>query len=248
MIGMISHWVFLSPHLDDAVLSCGGMIWQQVQAGSTVEIWTLCAGDPPAGPRPPFALSLEERWQTGSESAAKRRAEDRAACELLGARAVHFDLPDCIYRRLPDGSPLVKDEDDLWQPLPPGEQALVERLAGQIAAQLPRRCRLAAPLALGDHVDHRLARAAALHLRRAVHFYADYPYSARFKIHRACIEPGWRRERLALSPAALDAWREAIACYTSQITSFWSGLDAMRASVSEYFNQGGGGFLWRKPE
>jgi len=41
------HWIYLSPHLDDAVLSCGGIIWQQVQSGHQVEIWTICAADPP---------------------------------------------------------------------------------------------------------------------------------------------------------------------------------------------------------
>lgn len=246
---MSAHWIFLSPHLDDAVLSCGGLIWQQVQAGSRVEIWTICAGDPPAGERPPFALSLEKRWQTGADAVAARRLEDEAACKRLGARAAHFTLPDCIYRRLPDGSPLVNDEDDLWQPLPPGELPLAERLAGQIAARLPRRCRLVAPLSLGNHVDHRLVRAAAMRLQRSLRFYVDYPYADRPGARiQTYVEPAWHRERYALSTGALEAWQAAVACYASQISSLWSGLDEMCFSLAKFFNQGGGGILWRKPE
>jgi len=38
-------WIYISPHFDDAVLSCGGLIWEQTHKGITVEIWTVCAGD-----------------------------------------------------------------------------------------------------------------------------------------------------------------------------------------------------------
>ena len=57
---MLTH-VYLSPHLDDAVLSCGGMIHRQAQAGERVVVVTVCAGDPPPGPLSDFARSLHER-------------------------------------------------------------------------------------------------------------------------------------------------------------------------------------------
>ena len=78
-------WIYLSPHLDDAAFSCGGLIWEQVKAGETVEVWTICAGEPPEGELPPFARSLHDRWGTGGQTVARRRAEDQAACEVLGA-------------------------------------------------------------------------------------------------------------------------------------------------------------------
>src|SRR5690606_25674008 len=40
-------WIYLSPHLDDAALSAGGWIYDQVQAGNSVEIWNLMCGLPP---------------------------------------------------------------------------------------------------------------------------------------------------------------------------------------------------------
>ena len=39
-------WIYLSPHLDDAVFSAGGLIYEQTQAGTPVEIWTIMCGDP----------------------------------------------------------------------------------------------------------------------------------------------------------------------------------------------------------
>ncbi len=225
------------------------MIWQLVQSGSQVEIWTICAGDPPAGPRPEFAHQIEMRWKTGLQSTGARRAEDEAACARLGANPVHFDLPDCIYRRLPDGEPLVKAEADLWQPVPEAERPRVDQLTAQIAQRLPSRCRLAAPLALGDHIDHRLLRAVSLRLNRAVHFYPDYPYAAHSGVKlNAYIEKTWRRERFPVSETALKAWQDAVACYTSQISSFWVDLAEMHLSLSQYSRQGGGSLLFRKPE
>lgn len=39
-------WIYISPHLDDAVLSAGGLIYEQTRAGHEVEIWTFMCGFP----------------------------------------------------------------------------------------------------------------------------------------------------------------------------------------------------------
>jgi len=137
-------WVYLSPHLDDAVLSCGGLIAAQVRLGHPVLILTVCAGDPPAGELTPLARVLHERWQTGLQTAAVRRAEDLAACARLGAAARHLDLPDCIYRRSPKtGFPVISANEDLFAPIHPDEiplvAALAERLRGRAAGRSDQR-------------------------------------------------------------------------------------------------------------
>ena len=71
------HWIYLSPHLDDAVLSCGGLIWEQVQLGERVEIWTIFAGDPPAEMLTPFAEELHTRWGCGLNAVEIRRLPKR---------------------------------------------------------------------------------------------------------------------------------------------------------------------------
>ncbi len=131
------HWIYLSPHFDDVVLSCGGMVWEQVQSGQEAEIWTVCAGGPgPGDPLSAFAQSLHERWETGPGAVSVRRAEDEAAVQRLGARPRYWNLPDCIYRRLPDGNWLVNGEEDLWQPVHPEEQNVVRRLVEWLAQGL----------------------------------------------------------------------------------------------------------------
>ncbi len=41
--------IYIAPHLDDAVLSCGGQIAQHTATGARVLVVTICAGSPKAG-------------------------------------------------------------------------------------------------------------------------------------------------------------------------------------------------------
>jgi LmbE family N-acetylglucosaminyl deacetylase len=245
-------WIYLSPHFDDVVLSCGGMVWEQVQAGQSVEVWTICAGQPPAeAPYSDFAQSLHARWQTGPEASLVRRAEDEAAAQVLGVRTVYYDLPDCIYRRLPDGSFLVNGEDDLWQPLHPQEVGVAAELANWLKANLCRDDILVSPMTLGSHVDHHLVRAAAETAAAAagcrLAYYADYPYAVRQpEALRAMLQPTWQELCMPVSTAGLAGWQQAIAQHVSQISTFWSGLAEMCAAVESYWRAGGGTCLWQQ--
>lgn len=244
-------WIYLSPHFDDVVLSCGGMVWEQVQAGQVVEVWTICAGAPdPKSALSPFAQLLHERWGVGLEAVPARRLEDEAAVARLGAAARYWTLPDCIYRPLPNGEWLVNGQVDLWQPVHPQEAGVVERLAGWLAAQLTPQDVLVSPLTLGNHVDHRLVRAGAEHASAqvgcALLYYPDYPYAVKPGTEWAGkTGPGWQKDCRAISAPALAAWQESLACYISQISTFWSGRAEMNAALADYLQSGGGACLWR---
>jgi hypothetical protein len=62
----MKNWVFLSTHFDDVVLSAGGLVWELARLGERVGIWTICAGDPPAGkPLTEYAQLLHGFWDIG---------------------------------------------------------------------------------------------------------------------------------------------------------------------------------------
>ena len=178
-------WIYLSPHLDDAALSCGGLIWEQNQIGQTAEIWTICAGDPPEATLSPFARSLHARWQTPKDAVSERRREDQRSCQILNAAWRHLPVQDCIYRRAhaggllsqkADGPYLYTSEASLTGPLHPSETSLVEAISRELAGSLPDGSNLVCPLAIGGHVDHRLTRLAGEKLDRPLWYYADFPY------------------------------------------------------------------------
>ncbi len=226
------------------------MVWEQVQLGQQVEVWTVCAGTPTAGKSlSPFALQLHDRWQTENEVVAARKQEDRAAVTRLGAGLRYWDLPDCIYRQLPDGSWLVNGEEDLWKPVHPLEMPVVERLAAWLRQGLREGDCLVSPLTLGNHVDHFLVRSAVESLDIPLKYYPDYPYAVSAPDGLAeKTGAAWQRVCSPVTQVALAAWQDAVGCYTSQISTFWGGLDEMRVAIETYWHAGGGTCLWEPPK
>jgi len=239
-------WIYLSPHLDDVALSCGGLVWEQAAAGERVTVLTICAGDPPPGRLSEFAEGFHARWGISQEAAATRRAEDLRACQRMGAVTQHFSIPDCIYRLDPgDGSPLYTSEAALFGPLHPVEAGLVVDLQRELSPVLPSMANLVCPLTVGGHVDHRLVRTVAEGLGRPLWYYADTPYVLRAgEVLEGAIS-GMRATNFPVSKRGLKAWIEAIALHTSQISTFWPDLHSMRAEISAYCRQVGGVRLWQ---
>ncbi|GAB4430700.1 MAG: PIG-L family deacetylase [Anaerolineae bacterium] len=241
--------IYLAPHLDDAVLSCGGQIFEETQRGERVLVVTLMAGDPPSG-LSGYAESLHQRWQLAQNAAAARRREDEAACAVLGAEALHWDVPDCIYRADPSGAPLYLSDGDIFGPVHPADRPLVKLLATRLAGLPPAR-RWVAPLTVGHHVDHQLTRQAA---ERAfgsrLLYYEDFPYvqtpgSLDFLQHDAPNEGRWAAEVVPLSEAALPAKVAAILAYNSQLSTFFTGRADLERQVYGYAATVGGERLWR---
>jgi LmbE family N-acetylglucosaminyl deacetylase len=245
--------IYLSPHLDDAVFSCGGMIHQQTQAGERVIVVTICAGGPPVGPFSEFAQSLHERWQTPLEAVAVRRAEDLAALSGLGAEGIHLSTPDCIYRvQAASGAHLYASEEALFGEVHLSELNLIRRMADETARLLRTfpRPHLYAPLGLGHHVDHQLTRQAAEVAGRVHAYFEDYPYVERTREEtRAALESKLALELIYLTPADLEAKVQAIAAYASQLSSFWEDGAAMEAAIRDFAGRVGAGRpaerLWR---
>jgi LmbE family N-acetylglucosaminyl deacetylase len=146
--------VILSPHFDDAVLSC----WHVLAGAGEVLVVNVFAGEPPAG-----TLGWWDRLAGATDSAATIRArseEDRQALALAGREAVNLSFLDSQYRQSHQT---------------PGE--IVEALRGVIV----EGARIYAPASLGDgHRDHTAVRAAALALHAEgvdLTLYADLPHA-----------------------------------------------------------------------
>lgn len=232
--------VYLSPHLDDAVLSCGGLIASQSAAGETVVVVTVCAGDPPPGPLSPFAQALHERWGVAASSG-DRRSEDRMACGRLDASVVHLDVPDAIYRRGPDGESLYPSEEAILGPLHASEPGIVDTVAARIAAACPSEAAVYCPLAIGGHVDHRLTRLAAERLGRPLWYYCDFPYASRDRpLPSELPLPPGEEMVLPLSAEEVQTWASAIAEYHSQLSTFWADVYALYQEVREFHDRTGG--------
>ncbi|MGW7200632.1 PIG-L deacetylase family protein [Streptomyces chryseus] len=222
--------VVLSPHLDDAVLSCGALMAHAV-GRTEVRVATFFT----EGGCPPYTFSGRRYLQqTGHPDAERlyrdRRAEDRDVLERLGVDWLHLGLTDGLFRRKPGASgghpgwvrrvlpepahvyPTYRlhvstgrisryDADTLGC-----VQALVEKLAS------PPHTILLAPSAVGAHVDHVLVRTAAELSGEPVVYYSDFPYNQRHCLDPAFVERNalvgveWSRE-LTTKVALVRAYR-----------------------------------------
>lgn len=247
--------LFLSPHLDDAILSCGATIHQLAAQGESVTVLTVMAGDPPDPlPDTPIVADLHQRWQAGYRPVAVRRAEDERACAQLGAAAIHWMLGDCVYRIAHIAGQVIAlypSEDSLWGPIHPDDPAP----AFLRASALPACTHLYVPLGCRHHVDHRILRDWGLSLQHpSLLLYEEYPYEidATMELERALNYFAPRRpEMLAreVSEGDVRAKLRAIACYESQISTFWPGLPEMERQTRESMLAAGKGVyverFWR---
>ena len=198
------HLVVLSPHLDDAALSCGGLI---AHAASRTKVTVATLFTEAGGA--PYTLSTRRYLsQVGADSAQalyqQRRAEDRAALEPKSITCVHAGLTDAMFRRRP-----VKATRRLAAHLLPelahiypiyrlhltsGRIAAADAATLQDADDFIQRLAdsdrhlLVAPLGVGGHVNHVLARSAAERSGAPVVYYSDFPYNQRSPLPEDFIE------------------------------------------------------------
>lgn len=243
------HWIYLSPHFDDVALSCGGLVWEQVQAGAMVSIWTVCAGSAPHGELSPFAKELHMRWKMDQDAAAQRKLEDLRSCQRLGASYLYFTIPDCIYRRnIHTDESLYISEESLNGPLLPADTHNITLIGEEIKRSIQADVALVCPLSLGNHVDHQLTRLAAEGIGHELWYYQDYPYVLHGKEKLVLIEQeGWENHCFPISHPGLVAWQDSIAYHGSQISTFWMDVLEMRQAISDYLEENNGIHLWRKP-
>jgi LmbE family N-acetylglucosaminyl deacetylase len=196
----------LSPHLDDAVLSCGRLLTRH--PGSTV--LTALAGSPPAWDQ----LTLWDGlcgFGAGDDVLAVRMGEDRAALGVLGASQQIIEARDGQYDPPDPRADLVRS----------GIEAALERLK-------PGTC--AIPLGL-QHPDHQEVRQIALSCVGGAGsdvdwvVYEDLPYgrndpdgSSRAEAVAAIESAGLRLSELRpdLDPD-MTIKAAAVACYPSQL-------------------------------
>lgn len=227
--------VVLSPHLDDAVLSCGALMTYAVEH-VPVTVATLFTE---AGP-PPYTLSarthLRHVGMTDAESLYhERKIEDRTALESIGVTWVHAGLTEALYRRNARSQRFwVKLLPELgyiypvyrWQivsgRLAPADAgtlqdacAFIQRIAGQGPAFV------LAPLAVGGHVDHVLTRTAAERSGARIGYYSDFPYNQRhlpddaFIRRSGLVETRWSR--------LIDTKADLIRAYRTQASALFNG-------------------------
>lgn len=169
--------LLISPHLDDAVLSCGARIAALTATGVTVAIVTV------------FTSAGENATQERLRLYKARKQDDIKAAALLGAETIHLGYTDAPFRnsRYHNFNTLL-----FHHRLPEEERLLVQDIAARLAKlvrdQQPDSVYF--PLGTGGHIDHHIVYESSLLLpgTAVTGYYEELPY--------ALLE-GWSSIRLA---------------------------------------------------
>ncbi len=186
---------FISPHLDDAALSCGDLMSYLVgKTDVTVATVFTQATDGKC------TLSAQKflnqcRYKNAQELFSDRRAEDRAALESLGVRVAHMGFPDALWRK--------RNNPSIWRRFL--GKCLAEFTAVyptyrfharsgkisihdfEITDDIKEKLRaltaglkdyyVFCPQALGGHVDHIIVQKACQETFRELIIWSDFPYN-----------------------------------------------------------------------
>ena len=172
----------ISPHLDDAVLSCGALLAHLAPRHLITVATVFTAAAPPPWSLPARRQLRELGGVDAEDFFAQRRAEDAGVLAGIGAAQAHLGFRDALFRRGRLGPAYPTFRFDAAR----GRVASCDTgLAAEVSARVSEIARtgeaglILAPLGVGRHVDHLITRRAAGELGMGVRtvYYSDFPYS-----------------------------------------------------------------------
>lgn len=227
--------ICVSPHLDDAALSCGGQLIAARHHGLRTLVVTVCTAVPPVSAHySDLAVEFHREWGLAEAQAVTTRlGEDRQAMAILGADDIWLGLDDAIYRM-----PQHYNSRETLFAMPHTSDTLAAQLAPiltQLVHTNPRATWLV-PAGVGMHVDHLCVYAAAQTVLPTAHvrLYEEVPYALNPDViatRRAMLTP-----QLHTTPmgAYLAAKIAAVNCYASQMAALFGDPASMPAQLTAY--------------
>lgn len=238
--------VILSPHLDDAALSCGALLHALRDRISTLVVSISCG----TSRRLTTDGSRKIERRQGHVSSHTRRFEDIAAMHSVNADFVHLSFADGIYRRSPlTGKLIYRNARERWVSPRIDDMAHIEELylvLRRLCLDLGRIL-LVSPMGIGHHVDHQIAAQVAVRLAATAAgaellFYEDFPYVADplvgggdrddplQALNRLHLAP---TRRFAL-PVDVDAKLTLLQLYATQVPALFGDNDGMRERIAKH--------------
>jgi LmbE family N-acetylglucosaminyl deacetylase len=198
--------LFLSPHLDDAVLSCGALM-AALTGHCSLTVVTIFTT---AGPRPHTRAARSFIRQCSATDAATlfsaRRTEDQEVLKCLGASHLHLGIADALYRRREFNSSAARRLGRLLPELvhryptyrfdiakgrvARGDRPLIADLTTQMTDLIRQTSAelIFCPIGVGRHVDHLITRTIGQQYPDRVIYYSDFPYNQSFTADSEFIE------------------------------------------------------------
>ena len=238
----------LSPHLDDAVFSVGGLMAALADEGHELHVVTCFTRSVSRPTDFALACQLDKGLSAEVDYMQLRREEDVRACALLNAQPHWLDLPEAPHRGYHSAAALFGDlveEDTVQSEL----QECLERAVANIEPDL-----ILSPQGIGHHVDHRQVVQTVVRLQEQFQnpfflrwydepYLSHHPeqYPARTTeaddpgwdvLHQLATHPGSAIVQIDVEPVA-ERKIAACAAYATQVGFQFGGAAAIRAGLAK---------------
>lgn len=160
------NYIFISPHLDDAILSAGGLIHYLKDKGKVKIITVFTKGD---------------------EIFSKRKIEDINVCQYLGIGYLHLGFIDALWRDSYNSmediyiNKIISTKEEQYL-----EKAIIDKLKKTIDNN--KYTVIFAPLSMGNHIDHKIVNKICQDNFTDVIYWEDYPYNLKSNLPKEFIK------------------------------------------------------------
>ncbi len=171
--------IFLSPHMDDAVLSAGNYMLQLLK--NRKEIMTIAVftsfGSRPISLNAQIYL-IKSGFFSLHSFAKKRKEEDINAMRFLHTPYTHLDYIDGAFRKTTKGTHIYPTFRKLFSGIITHEdEKHMQTWRRKIMSFCKKTDIIYAPLGIGNHADHIIVNRIAQTLPNKIYFWLDQPYA-----------------------------------------------------------------------
>lgn len=188
------HCVFLSPHQDDAVLSCGALLaaLNGKTKVSVINVFTKAHKNAYTLSAKTF-MKYSNNYKSATALYVEREKEDKEVLANVGVIPQNLGLEDALFRQKGKKSFLGKLLPEFNHVYPTYRWHILQQVAKndpalEILTRAVKRYKnkqtiVFAPTGLGNHADHRLVRLVSESLFDNLVLYSDFPYNNRLNTY-----------------------------------------------------------------
>ncbi len=184
--------IIFSPHFDDAVFSCGGMMLNKLREGNSVYVVTVFSGKPNYNNLSKFSAAIARRGWTE-----ERARENNEVLGNLKVKINDLGYLDAIFRRNDRNKNVctswsdvfsgslkkIKEEEKLYKDIKKKCSDILTSASSEVYF----------PLSLGSHIDHAIVSQIGREISSVannfkVFFYEDLPYASTSPVKNKILE------------------------------------------------------------
>ena len=230
--------LIVSPHLDDAVLSCGDLINKLINKSYKVDVITVFSKDEKKENLSNAAKKFHNNCFLPSNPMVERKKEDKKAHDYLKCKSYYMDFLECLYRKH-NNKHLYPNLDNIYH-LEKDDKKIISDIEKELIKIVNNYDIILAPLGLGGHADHIACNKAINNIRNSIkgklYFYEEVAYVCYY--YRENKKSNWgeglSNTLIKISDKDFNKKIESILMYRSQLRILWSDYNQMYNDLDSF--------------